>query len=277
MYKNIHGSRVYLANLWSAIPVEDQNKLLVPNLSPLQATDLVRILQDDAEKYYYSALVSFSEALRGCSYSSWSWAIIKLYYSAYFSARSLLALEKHSVCFIGKSEKFIEAVPNASLMSFPKKKEINSQGGNDRKVVSGTHGAVICLFEKIFQNVLIMSQEIDQLYPFEWLVRERETVNYRADYFKDPAAPFCMQKAESLGVETLLPNFYTDSSHLFTFDNSYSIISYPLELLKYTRDQLVIKNQNNFLVPHNQNRKLFIEQLLNHLPICLGVVSNLYR
>jgi uncharacterized protein (UPF0332 family) len=257
---------------------DQQHELSVPPLNQIQASNLSIILQQDAEKYYYCALVSFAEAVRGCKSSAWSWSIIKLYYSSFFAARALLAIENIAVCFIGKSEKFIIAKPNESLNKFPKKKfTTTARDTNEKKKINGTHGAVMHLFEETFINERLLSQDIDQLYPSEWLVRERETANYRTDYFKDPFPPQCMDFVSRLGPETLISEYYRDETSLYTFDESHAILSYPSKLLKHTFNRLAHHNAENFIIPESEKRREFLNDLLSDLPISKGIIDSLYR
>ncbi|MCK6904204.1 hypothetical protein L8Q74_04700 [Enterobacter roggenkampii] len=261
-----------------SISEDDQNRLVVPALNQLQSSDLSTILQQDAEKYYYCSLVSFAEAIRGCHSSAWSWSIIKLYYSAFFAARALLALEKIAVCFIGKSEKYIIAKPNELLRKFPKQKfTTTDRSQHEKKQINGTHGSVMYLFEETFVNNLLLSQDIDNLYPSEWLVRERETANYRTDYFKDPTPPSCMQFLSQHGAETLIPEYKNDTSSLYTFDEAHAIIAYPCKLLSYTFERLEQCNAQQFILPNTVERKDFLNALLSGLPICLSIINSFHR
>lgn len=261
-----------------SISEEEQHRLSVPPLNQIQAAHLSIILQQDAEKYYYCALVSFAEAVRGCKASAWSWSIIKLYYSSFFAARALLALENIAVCFIGKSEKHIIAKPNEILTKFPKQKfTTTARNTNEKKQINGTHGAVMYLFEETFINERLLSQDIDQLYPSEWLVRERETANYRTDYFKDPFPPKCMDFISLHGPETLIPVYDQDENLLYTFDESHAILSYPSKLLKHTFNKLAQRNATNFIIPESERRRDFLHSLLSDLPLSKGMIDNIYR
>lgn len=269
-----------MTNLWSSMSIseEEQHRLSVPPLNQIQSYDLSVILQQDAEKYYYCALVSFAEAVRGCKSFAWSWSIIKLYYSSFFAARSLLAIENIAVCFIGKSEKYIIAKPNEGLNKFPKQKfTTTARDTNDKKQINGTHGAVMYLFEETFINERLLSQDIDQLYPSEWLVRERETANYRTDYFKDPTPPICMNSISTYGPDTLISAYDQDETSLYTFDEGHAILSYPTALLKHTFNRLKQHNSTNFLIPESERRRDFLNSLLSDLPLTKGMIDNIFR
>lgn len=255
-HTNTHGARLYLVNIWKNISDDDIHKCNTPQLTPLQAAELERVLKQDAEMYYYNGFVSICDAINGSINQSWSWSVIKLYYSIFFLCRSILALNGYAVCYLGKSEKWIKSENTQKLKVFPKKRTVSQN--HDKKILSGTHGAVLHLFEDVMKNNVLLSQEIDGLYPTEWMLRERETANYRECYFKDPLPMDSMKNINKVGTLSLLSTYISDIHFTYAFDKDHAIFSYPIELLKLAHTELSKKNGSNFIVDGANERSNFI-------------------
>lgn len=262
-HTNTHGARLYLAQAWQSIDDNDIHKCHTPPLTALQATELDRILRCDAEMYYYNGYVSICDAVNGAINKSWSWSVIKLYYSTFFLCRSFLAMNGYAVSFLGKSEKWIKAGNTETLNVFPKKRTISFDQNHDKKILSGTHGAVLFLFEDVMKNNILLSQDIDDLYPTEWMMRERETANYRECYFKDPFPMDSMKMTNNLGALDLLKAYILDDNLTYAFDKDHSIFAYPIELLKSANRELESRYGNTFILSGQEERSDFICNMFN--------------
>ncbi|MDX7734424.1 hypothetical protein SJS46_14875 [Aeromonas caviae] len=257
-HTNTHGARLYLVNIWDSISNDDIHKCNTPQLTPLQAAELERVLKQDAEMYYYNGFVSICDAINGSINKSWSWSVIKLYYSIFFLCRSILAINGYAVCYLGKSEKWIKSENTQNLKIFPKKRTISFDPSHDKKILAGTHGAVLYLFEDVMKNNVLLSQDIDGLYPTEWMLRERETANYRECYFKDPLPMDSMKKINQAGVLSLLNIYMSDINFTYAFDKDHAIFSYPIELLKSAHTELSNKHGSQFIINGAVERSQFI-------------------
>lgn len=54
----------------------------------------------DARDQFFGALVSLAEAVKGLSEGYYSWGMVKLYYSVFYSIQSLLASESHGLIYL---------------------------------------------------------------------------------------------------------------------------------------------------------------------------------
>lgn len=257
-HTNTHGARLYLVNIWNSISNDDIHKCNTPPLTALQAAELERVLKQDAEMYYYNGFVSICDAINGSINKSWSWSVIKLYYSIFFLCRSILAINGYAVCYLGKSEKWIKSDNTQNLKKFPNKRTVSFDANHDKKILSGTHGAVLYLFEEVMKNNALLSQDIDDLYPTEWMMRERETANYRECYFKDPLPMDSMKMIDQSGVFALLKAYILDVNFTYAFDKDHAIFSYPIELLKFAHSELTNKHGSQFIINGEIDRSKFI-------------------
>lgn len=204
-------------------------------LSDVEALELSEILKNDASKYYRSGIVTYIEAISGISRKTWSWSAVKLYYSVFYLVRSLLALEGVAYVSVGKKLGWIRTVPGAVFTKFPDKRACTGDPQATKKNLSGSHGSVLYLLEKNFPNSRLLSQEIDGLYPTEWLMRAREYHNYQVCGFADPKPTTFFEKhsLERQGLARLVAAYLADEENLYTFSPEHAIVAYPTFVLKH--------------------------------------------
>ncbi|MDN2607100.1 hypothetical protein OB917_29060, partial [Klebsiella variicola] len=75
-------------------------------LSASKLSDLKNAIRTDSTDVFYKASVSFLESLYSLRRGHSSWAIIKLYYSIFYSLRAFLLLEGYSIFKNGKGDIF---------------------------------------------------------------------------------------------------------------------------------------------------------------------------
>jgi hypothetical protein len=131
-------------------------------LSVTDAANLSQLLLVDATDSYYSAAVSLGDGLSGTERRFFSWATVKLYYSAFYSLQSVLAASGHCLFHLGKKPKWIRAVAGSS--------PTNASGT--------THGTILKFFEKLYISHLLLSQPIGNDPPLQWIMDRRVEANY---------------------------------------------------------------------------------------------------
>lgn len=183
-------------------------------LSARSAALLQGVLRDDAIDCIYSATITLAESLRGIDSQLYSWATVKFYYCAFYSARCLLNLGGSCVYYANRSPFNVSA----------------TAGSRPTKAKGTTHKAVFDYFVQEYRGHVLLSQEIDQKPPLNWLMSQREEVNYRRTRFEEPEAPERFGKVSSHGVRKLLQQYLDDDQHLLTFDADHAMVSYPLHL-----------------------------------------------
>ena len=194
-------------------------------LTLLESATLDRALLSDAADSYYSAWVSFIDALRGIQCHCYTWSTVKLYYSTFYSLRSALALAKICAFHVGNFSFSVKALPNQAPVSCTEK---------------GTHKTVMKTFEREHAGHLLVSQQIDLQDALDWLMTKRGKVaSYRQTRFKDPDAPpefsFVASKKGSAESAQLVPR-RDDPSHVF--DPQHALLAYPLKALQMVGEML---------------------------------------
>ncbi|HLN23136.1 MAG TPA: hypothetical protein VK558_04045, partial [Patescibacteria group bacterium] len=169
-------------------------------------------LKLDAKGLLYSSTLSFLSAIEGAQGASFSWAIVKLYYSCFYAARSILASNDACIFYSGTKPYSINLAPGAS----PKKEN------------GVTHKVVWTLFSREFPNNILLN-DVDGMAAHAWMTRLRETANYKNAKFPDPLVPEAFSFLDSSGVGATLTAYHTDTVDLFTFDRDHAAVAFPMK------------------------------------------------
>ncbi|HEY1173330.1 MAG TPA: hypothetical protein VGH19_18315 [Verrucomicrobiae bacterium] len=193
-------------------------------ITPVEAVTLERALLEDAVDLYYSAWVSFMDALRGIQSECGTWATVKLYYSAFYTLRSALALGKICAFHVGHSSFSVKAIAGQTPSSC-----------TDR----GTHKSVLNTFNREYPGHALVSQQIDLQNALDWLVDKREAANYQQARFSEPEFSPEFDFVNRQGLRKTLGTYLSDTSLLYVFDPDHAIVAYPLRALQMIGDQML--------------------------------------
>lgn len=188
-------------------------------LTPQEATLLAGKLANDSQKSIYSSLLSIADALRGLEQEFSTWPTVKLYYSAFYALRAILALENICLYYSVNKEFWIDSIANAFPTRAP------------TKVRGSTHKFVFTIFEQKFPNSPLLSQSIDGEAPFDWLMSKRLGANYMVARFVEPGDNQLFKFVKKHGVRGLCIEYLKDDG--FAFDPDHAILAYPIYLLKH--------------------------------------------
>lgn len=183
-----------------------------------EAAQIEQLLRIDATNYLYSACVSIGEALQGIERSLFTWATVKLYYSAFYLLRSLLALSGRALAYNGTKPRTLSCRAGEVSISLG--------------AVRGTHQTVIEYFTRSFPGSPLLSQEIVNEAPFKWLMLQREEANYSEARFGDPRCPTLFETIVRSGVRRTTAVYVSDKTYLYAFDPDHAILALPIEALK---------------------------------------------
>ncbi|MBF9245999.1 hypothetical protein I4I80_17930 [Pseudomonas syringae pv. tomato] len=165
----------------------------------------------------------------------------------------MLALEGVAYVSVNKKLGWIKTQPGECLTAFPRKKSYCA-GGNAEKNLSGSHGSVLYLLEKNFPNSRLLSQEIDGLYPTEWLMKAREFHNYQSCGFSDPKpSQYFERYVENLGAHAkIIYAYFSDKDDLYTFTGDHAVISYPTFVIKHVAGRFEQQSTTQRQTPESQ-------------------------
>jgi uncharacterized protein (UPF0332 family) len=171
-------------------------------------------LAADAKGLLYSSTISFLSALEGAKSAQFSWAIVKLYYAAFYAARSILGSNGTCIFYHGTKPHSVTLTPGAQ----PKKEN------------GVTHKVVWSVFAREFPGNILLN-DIATISAHVWMTHLRETANYKNARFPDPVVPQPFAMLDAHGVDTALQAYRSDSTHLLTFDPDHAAIAFPLECI----------------------------------------------
>lgn len=206
-----------------AMTTKTSSKNFLP-ISRADALTLDLALIEDAKSIAHASLASLFEGINGLEKERFNWAIVKLYYSAFYSCRAILMLRSFSVFYIGRS-------PYALLAKAGE--TVTQKSGN-------THTVVMTEFKNRFSADELLSQDIDSKGPLSWLEDRRNHASYKSAPFTDPTPPPEFVKSHSKLRSHIRAYLGADRS-LYAFDPDHAMIAFPLWLLaRLSRDlQLV--------------------------------------
>lgn len=212
----------YVANLLPLGTPKANVRLRV--ITPMEAVTLENALLADAVDFYYSAWVSFMDALRGIQSCCGTWATVKLYYSTFYTLRAALALGKICTFHVGHPSFVVKAISGQTPSSCTDK---------------GTHKTVLNTFNREYPNHSLVSQQIDLQNALDWLVDKRETANYHLARFNDPDFSQEFNFINKQGLRMTLGTYLADPTFLYVFDPDHAIVAYPLRALQVIGDQML--------------------------------------
>jgi hypothetical protein len=193
-------------------------------LTQFEALSLTEGLRADASDFYYSAWVSFLDALGGINTSFYTWAKVKLYYSAFYAFRASLAIDDVCAFHFGGAPFTIVAKAGEAPISV-----------TDR----GTHKTVLRTFQRRAPNHPLFSQQIDLTDALDWLVNMRESAHYGQARFCDPECGAEFEQVVELGLRRALNAYIADAAFSYVFDPDHAAVAYPLRVLQMVGTQML--------------------------------------
>jgi len=188
----------------------------VAPLAAAAANTLRQALLADALGYSYSGVVSAGDATQAIQRGLYSWATVKLYYSTFYLARAMLALDGTAIFYIGKTPYSWKAVA----------------GTKPVKLAGTTHKAALSVFESTFPANPMTTQQVAGRGALDWLMHRRESVNYGSPRFSEPDPPKHFARIADLGVRRAISAYLKDSQSLYAFDPDHAMLAMPFEALK---------------------------------------------
>lgn len=234
-----------------------KQKLRNLNLTQNDVTYIQSQIKNDAVSYWLKAIHSFTQALEGIYAGNSAWSIVKLYYSVFYCLRGELLSNSHLL------------IRNGSLFCLDLSTE--TQFTEIKHKLSGDHQLTIVYYSKLVNDGaipdLVSSNQIDGINPYEWMLKQRERVNYQMQKFPDPRIDELLDKIYDAVVyknidalfKQIDSSFNTDGIYLF--DKDYSMIAIPFYKLQILRNQI-------------QKFQLNIPDITAELPRVMNILSS---
>lgn len=215
-----------------------------------KVTLLSEAIVNDATDVFYKSSISFLEALYSLKRGHSSWAIVKLYYSVFYSLRAHLLLNGFAPVKNGKGEIYLIKC-EANAVPF----RISTSS------VKGDHKTTIKAFGDLFSTHRLNTNKIDSYNIFEWAMQCRELVNYRNSSFIEPGYGYEAipgLAADCSQIDHLLKQYVTNEYYTFCFDKEHSLLSTATVLLN--EDVLLFRENNIQFI--GEERMQVMKQLL---------------
>lgn len=205
-----------------------------------EVEELRRLASIDSQKLLYSAALSIGDAVYGIQKRRFSWSIVQLYYSAFYSVRALLCDNDVIFLHIDGKPYELHIQPGSSLAHPP-----NPTRGS-------THKWSFYKLSKHFSASPLISQTIDGLDPFKWLMERRESVNYRRARFVEPNCPPELERIASGSIRNFLETYENDDT--YSFDRDHAMVAFPIYCLRYVVTNL--RGVDKYLISDQEFRKM---------------------
>lgn len=190
--------------------------------SPLTAQEAARLKEltyKDSRKLLYSSIISISDAVSGIQKQRFSWSTVQLYYSTFYSVRSILC-DNDVIYFHHSGKPYCLNLKAGETIRKP-----------DRSVGGSTHKWSFFEFERQFPQSPLIAQVIDNQDPFQWMMHKREEANYKRARFIEPNCPDEFTRVASGEIRRFLDAYCQDDT--YAFDKDHAILSFPIYCLSY--------------------------------------------
>jgi len=219
------------------------------HINSQQASDILTAAYHDGTSFYYNAVVSYASA---CALlvnnKATSWPSVELYYSVFYSLKSILSFNGYSFIRDSKWLYFLQAKDGES----PK-----------RALINNDHKAVFAHYEALFRfGDYLLTNDIGGVQKFyEWITDLREISNYRQKVFLEPNSlpifSYILNDLHNgLKIGDIITNLEQDTSISCFQENTAWLIS-PLHKIREAHN--LMKNKGEIL---SADQISFIDNIL---------------
>lgn len=197
------------------------------SITKQQAEQLRMALRKEARDLYYKAVVSFLEAIDGLEHNSYSWPTIELYYSVFYASKAYINMCGFALLRAERKLFYIKAQPKEKFC---------------RCTNTTDHKATFEILERYFKDDYLLSNQIDGINTYDWIMMKREDVNYKDCIFREPEAPEFWELINSASnddnIKSVLDKLARDSEGLYIFQPDYAILGIPIKRLVLTANTI---------------------------------------
>ncbi|RJW86823.1 hypothetical protein [Bacteroides sp. AF35-22] len=196
------------------------------HLKDIHVSEARQYLKKDRDAFMLNGLMTFASAINAIKKNNYSWTFIQCYYTIFYLAETLLAINDHSVYYINKSPFSIKI----------------SEGECFNKEKGNSHQVILSMYKRQFDGDSLLCGEIDGIHIIDWFNNKREEINYRLTPFSDPNPPYSLYTYKN-DLRGWLQTYKED--YLYCFNSAHSYISFPLSLINKVISIYKEQNQTN--------------------------------
>lgn len=209
------------------------------------SSELLDALKIDAPSTYFKAVLSLVEAIVSIKRGHHSWAIVKLYYSCFYLVRFAFAIRSIGVVRCKKIYTLSSVVNSAP---------IHRSGKGDHKVLIGAFVSEYSKTEKILSN------SIEGVCVFDWLMNKRELVHYRDATFREPDLHYFEKSILTGQISHWITAYLSDTTLVYCFQEEHACLAIPLT---FCRELTIEYNNIGFKSIITENQRKVIHSILN--------------
>jgi hypothetical protein len=225
------------------LPIATRTKFL---LSSSDAMSLSNALGKDSEGYLYNGILSIGSGIQSILNNNYGWATVKFYYSVFYLARANLGVNNICIVYDGSKPFSIISKPGEQL----------------QKRKGTTHKLVLDQFRQNMSAHIMLGNDINAQCPLEWLMEQRELMNYRSAVMPDPNIPEQYEEIinSNKTIRQWLNIYLSDNIEVYTFNEEHACLAYPFKFLIHTIE--MFKN-NNMTCRYLTENASFIKRLFS--------------
>lgn len=222
---------------------------------------LTNLAISDSRNYFFNGLLTFAEAIEGLKKGNYSWSVIKFYYSVYYFLRASMYVK--GIIFIHQ-----KGIYRLELKKNEKPLKKNGRGYNS------DHQGTINHFIDLYSNSdILLSNMIEDVETYKWLLDKREYVNYRIGRFSEPVKydfySYYISKNFKQNYKDIIINEINDN-YINCFQPETALLAIPVKRLIATFNDLnssiplksVLSLQQYTLIKQTFQDEDLIKQLL---------------
>lgn len=193
---------------FEAFTVTDENK-----------QQLIDSSKKDGRDLYFKGALSLAQGISDVNYGLHSWAVAKFYYAIFYFLKASLALRGFGIIRAGGpiySLKFeVNQVPNVVKTT---------------KQQKGDHKTALAAWRELVgeSNDILLSNNIDEVEPYLWLMHARETVQYRRKTFVEPSSESFFSNLVSKNLSKALQIYADDPDPIYPFEKDNACLALPV-------------------------------------------------
>lgn len=197
------------------------------SISESQLSALTPAAKVDASGTFFKALLSIVEALEGLTRGGHSWAVVKLYYSAFYLLRCKMTAMGHVFFKCAGTIYSVELKKNAIPVERSKGKFAGSDVRGDHKTILATY------IVHLGTHDILLTNKIGSESVFEWMMSAREDIHYRKPTFSEPVSGlFYGDLFTEAGLGQWINTYLNDPHVIYCFLAGHCCLATPLVLAR---------------------------------------------
>lgn len=204
---------------------------------------LKRINIEDGRDLFSKGMLSFCQGLHDLNHGLESWAVIKFYYSNFYFLKASLAFKGFSIL----------RIPTFNYLKIEEGKKLVKINPTNGKY--GDHPLTIKMWKRLVgaDNDKLLEGRLDEEFSYDWMMRARETIQYRKRKFDEPNGSFFFKPQKLTELSKLVNLYENDNEFVFCFDAEHACLAISvkralLSLVDFERHGLQLKRSDRVVI-----------------------------